>query len=357
MQNMNCPIGIRKNLGKRGSLILAILSFVLPLAVWSAVSYIPFLYHPLVQITDAGDSMFCEPGDEIAKENFAEENANLIAAGEKPMTGVRKNPTYLPAPHEVAKALVTAFKMPPKREGDLWFHESIFHSIKIVFLAFFLSSLVGLPLGVLSGSIPFFEKLTAPFIEFFRYFPAPVFGALAVAILGINDAPKVAIIIIGTFFQQVPMLSATMRRADPALTEAARTLGASPARILMKVIIPEVAPKIYKDMRILLGWAWTYLIVAEVVGTSSGITWFINQQAKYRNFDNVYAAIVILGIIGLGCDLMLDKIGKDLFAWEDGRVGFLTKVRRELMSPRNYVFSFRLTPEEKALKEKNYGKL
>ena len=66
---MNCPIGIRKNLGKRGSLILAILSFVIPLAVWSAVSYIPFIYHPLVQISDAGGSLFCEPGDEIAKEN------------------------------------------------------------------------------------------------------------------------------------------------------------------------------------------------------------------------------------------------------------------------------------------------
>ena len=52
-------------------------------------------------------------------------------------------------------------------------------------------------------------------------------------------------------------------------------------------------------MRILLGWAWTYLIVAEVVGTMSGITFFINQQARYRNFDNVYAAIGMIGIIGL----------------------------------------------------------
>ncbi len=354
---MNCPIGIRKEAGKRGRIILAILSFALPLALWCAVSYIPFIYHPLIQITDAGGSMFCEPGDEIARENFVEENANLLAEGEAPMKGVRANPAYLPAPHSVAKALVTAFRTPPKRDGDVWFYESILHSIKIVFLAFFLSSLVGLPLGILSGSIPFVERLTAPFIEFFRYFPAPVFGALAVAVLGINDAPKIAIIIIGTFFQQVPMLSATTRHADPALTEAARTLGASPLRVLMKVIIPEIAPKIYKDMRILLGWAWTYLIVAEVVGTSSGITWFINQQAKYRNFDNVYAAIVILGIIGLGCDLVLSRIGKDLFAWEDGRVSFLVKLRRELTAPKNYVFSFRLTEAEKELKEKNNGKL
>ena len=99
----------------------------------------------------------------------------IIAAGEKPMKGFRVNPAYLPAPHEVATSLVMAFKTPPKRDGDVWFHESILHSVKIVFLAFFLSSLFGLPLGILSGSIPFFEKLTAPFIEFFRYFPAPVF--------------------------------------------------------------------------------------------------------------------------------------------------------------------------------------
>lgn len=221
---MNCPIGIRKEAGKRGRIILAILSFALPLALWCAVSYIPFIYHPLIQITGAGGSMFCEPGDEIARENFEEENANLLAVGEVPMKGVRVNPAYLPAPHSVAKALVTAFRTPPKRDGDVWFYESILHSIKIVFLAFFLSSLVGLPLGILSGSIPFVERLTAPFIEFFRYFPAPVFGALAVAVLGINDAPKIAIIIIGTFFQQVPMLSATTRHADPALTEAAQFL-------------------------------------------------------------------------------------------------------------------------------------
>lgn len=100
-----------------------------------------------------GRKYVCEPGDEIARENFEEENANLLAVGEVPMKGVRVNPAYLPAPHSVAKALVTAFRTPPKRDGDVWFYESILHSIKIVFLAFFLSSLVGLPLGILS--VPF----------------------------------------------------------------------------------------------------------------------------------------------------------------------------------------------------------
>jgi NitT/TauT family transport system permease protein len=350
------PIGIQKHVGKKWTTVLMILSFIIPLAIWSVVSYVPFVYHPLVKVVDAGGSMFCQPGDEIERSNFEEENRNLLEANERPMTGIRVNPAYLPAPHKVAKALVTAFMTEPKRDGDVWFYESILHSIKIVFLAFLLSSLIGVPLGVACGAVPFFEKLTGPFIEFFRYFPAPVFGALAVAILGINDAPKIAIIIIGTFFQQVPMLCATTRRVDSTLIEAARTLGTSPMRIMFKVVLPDIAPKMYKDMRILLGWAWTYLIVAEVVGTSSGITWFINQQAKYRNFDNVYAAIIILGIIGLGCDMVLNFLGRDFFAWEGGRVGVSSKIKREILAPKDNVFTFCLTPEEKVLKEKYHGR-
>ena len=69
-------------------------------------------------------------------------------------------------------------------------------------------------------------------------------------------------------------------------------------------------------MRILLGWAWTYLIVAEVVGTMSGITFFINQQARYRNFDNVYAAIGMIGIIGFTTDLLLAWLGRVIFPWK-----------------------------------------
>ena len=57
-------------------------------------------------------------------------------------------------------------------------------------------------------------------------------------------------------------------------------------------------PHLYRDQRILLGWAWTYLIVAELIGTSSGITFFITQQARYQHFDNVYAAILMIGLVG-----------------------------------------------------------
>jgi NitT/TauT family transport system permease protein len=100
------------------------------------------------------------------------------------------------------------------------------------------------------------------------------------------------------------------------LLEAAQTLGAKRGLLVRRVILPACLPDLYNDTRILIGCAWTYLVVAEVVGVSSGITFFINQQAKYRNFDNVYAAILIIGFIGLATDQLLSFIGARLFGWK-----------------------------------------
>jgi NitT/TauT family transport system permease protein len=86
--------------------------------------------------------------------------------------------------------------------------------------------------------------------------------------------------------------------------------------LLRRVVIPGILPDLYRDQRILLGWAWTYLIVAELVGASSGITWFITQQARYQHFENVYAAIIMIGIIGLGTDMLLALTGRRLFPWD-----------------------------------------
>ncbi|HET8710975.1 MAG TPA: ABC transporter permease subunit, partial [Spongiibacteraceae bacterium] len=189
-------------------------------------------------------------------------------------------------------------------------------SIQIIFWGFVASSIVGVPLGILCGTYTALSRLSEPFVEFFRYLPAPAFGALAVAILGIYDGPKIAIIFIGTFFQQVLVIANTTRKLDIALIEAALTLGAKKLQLLFRVVIPGILPDLYRDQRILLGWAWTYLIVAELIGTSSGITWFITQQARYKHFENVYAAIIIIGIIGLCTDLLLAALAKWFFPWE-----------------------------------------
>ena len=171
--------------------------------LWVLVSYVPGLWQPYVQVTDPGDVAFFRVDMLIEKEQFAEQKRQALEKNVNPPTGERANPVYLPAPHEVATALYTSFVTPPVRRSEVWFHQSIGHSISINFWGFLYSCLLGVPLGVLCGAYKPVSQLAEPFIEFARYFPAPAFGALAVAILGIHDAPKIAIIFIGTFFQMV----------------------------------------------------------------------------------------------------------------------------------------------------------
>ena len=309
---------VATELNQKNKLILGFCSFLIPILIWCAVSYLPFIWHPQVQITDSGSVPYLQVDSRIDKALFYNEAQNAVNHGDVPPQGKLVNPIYLPAPDEVATALITAFTTPPVQPDAPWFHQSLWHSIKLGFTAFFLSSLIGIPLGILCGFSLKISKLTEPFVEFFRYLPAPAFGALAVAILGINDAPKVAIIVIGTLFQQILIIANTTRMVDRGLIEAGYTLGTNKMKSLFHVVIPAALPDIYRDLRVLLGWAWTYLIVSELIGTTSGITWFITQQARYQNFDNVYAAILIIGVIGLVCDVILMKLGERLFTWKAG---------------------------------------
>lgn len=325
---------VQTSLNARQSMTALVLSFLLPLLLWSLVSYVPGLWHPKIRITDSGASFLLTEDQVVPREYYEQEvlrMQNEGASGEDIPDGVPSNPVYLPAPHKVVQAFYTAFTTEPKRRGEPWLHESLLHSVRIVFLAFLYSSLIGIPLGILAGAFQIFSRLIEPFVEFFRYLPAPAFGALAVAVLGINDGPKITIIVIGTLFQQILVIANTVRGLDRSLLEAAQTLGARTPQLIFKVIIPGVLPRMFKDLRILLGWAWTYLIVAEVVGASTGITWFINQQAKYRIYENVYAAIMMIGMIGLSCDMILAGLSKFLFPWEEGnKSGWANKFRSRM---------------------------
>ena len=305
-------------LARRSGTALTVGSFLLPLLLWCLVSYVPAVWHPKMRIEAPGGVDYFQPGMLVDRDDFQRQLTDMRQGGKAVPTGRPANPIYLPAPHQVAAALYTAFTSAPAQKDAPWLHQSLWHSIQIIFWGFAISSAVGVPLGVLAGTYRSVGRLSEPFIEFFRYLPAPAFGALAVAVLGIYDSPKVAVIVIGTFFQQVLIIANTTRKIDATLVEAGRTLGARGARVITSVVLPGILPDLYRDQRILLGWAWTYLIVAELIGTSSGITFFITQQARYQHFENVYAAIVIIGVIGFGSDLLLQRLGRKLFPWDQG---------------------------------------
>jgi NitT/TauT family transport system permease protein len=311
---------VRRPLSPRARVALGLLSFIIPLAVWSAASYVPAVWHPDMLISDPGDVDYFQVGMRVDRATFASEAEQARKDGKAPPVGTPANPIYLPAPGDVLRAFYLSFTTAPEQQDGKWLHQSLWQSIQVIFWGFVISSLIGVPLGILCGASTAIARLTEPFVEFFRYLPAPAFGPLAVAVLGIYDGPKIAIIVIGTLFQQILIIANTVRRADFALVEAAMTLGKRNLQLLTQVVIPGTLPDLFRDQRVLLGWAWTYLIVAELIGATSGISLFITQQARYQHFANVYAAIAMIGILGLGTDMILAVIGRRLFPWDPQNV-------------------------------------
>ncbi|MFA5258100.1 MAG: ABC transporter permease [Opitutales bacterium] len=228
--------------------------------------------------------------------------------------GVPANPVYLPAPHEVIEQGYKDFTKvtdPDKPTMGQRFKQSVY----IILAGFFLSCLIGIPLGVMCGTFDFFSKLFEPFVDFFRYMPAPVFSTLLVAVFLAHDAPKIALVFVGTFFQMVLIVANTTRQLDVSLLEAAQTLGAKHFTLIRRVILPGITPNLYNDLRILLGWSWTWLVIAELIGVKSGLTEFIETQGRWRNFESVYPVIILIGITGFTTDQILSAMRRYFFPW------------------------------------------
>ena len=230
--------------------------------------------------------------------------------------GVPSNPVYLPAPHEVLSAGWSDFNTVPENGmPTMW--ERYRHSLTIIFWGFAYSCMLGIPLAILCGSFDFFSKLHEPFIDFFRYMPAPTFSVLFVAFLGTSDAPKIMLVFIGTFFQLVLVIANTTRLLENSLIEAAQTLGANRRQLLTRIILPGILPNLYNDLRILLGWAWTWLVIAELIGEKTGLTGFIDTQGTRYNFDRVFPVIILIGLTGFFTDRLLHWLRHLFFPWTE----------------------------------------
>jgi NitT/TauT family transport system permease protein len=180
---------------------------------------------------------------------------------------------------------------------------------------FAIAALVAVPLGVAMGAYKPVEAFFEPFVSFARYLPASAFIPLLILWAGIGEAQKLAVIFIGSFFSLVLMIAVTVGNTRRDLVEAAYTLGSSDASLVRRVLVPGAAPEIAEQLRTVLGWAWTYVIVAELIGASSGIGHMITDSQALLATDQIIFGIIVIGIIGLVSDLAWKRVNHKLFPW------------------------------------------
>ncbi|GAF38236.1 binding-protein-dependent transport system inner membrane protein [Agrilactobacillus composti DSM 18527 = JCM 14202] len=250
----------QKSISKRSAFLMGVLAFVFLILAWSVVTY----------------------------------------------TGI-VDPLFAPSPSATLQEAV--------RMMTSGFWTDIGVTVMRVMLGFAVALLVALPIGIFVGAYAPVAAFFEPVFSFVRYMPASAFIPLFIFWIGIGEKEKIAIIILGSLPQLILMIANNIRNVESSLIEVSYTLGTTPINVLWKVILPKSIPDIMNTIRIVLGWAWTYVIVAEMVGASSGIGYTILQAQRTMKVDSIFVGILILGLIGLICDSVLIMLNKRLFPW------------------------------------------
>jgi NitT/TauT family transport system permease protein len=215
---------------------------------------------------------------------------------------------FLPTPAQVANA-----------SWRLLYTEDFLGDIGVsvyrVFVGFSIAAAIAVPLGVLMGSVQLFRSLLEPCLAFTRYMPATAFIPLLVLWLGIDDTQKFAVIFVGTFFTLTLMVMVSTLAVPIALIEAAIMLGATPVQLIRQVIWPAAKPAVFSDLRIVLGWAWTYIVIAEIVAASSGVGYIILSASRFMDTATIFVGIISIGVIGLLSDVTFTIAARMLFPY------------------------------------------
>ena len=217
-------------------------------------------------------------------------------------------PQFLPAPSKVLAAMWSMML----NQNLLW-HAWV--SCLRVLLAFSIAAIMAVPIGILMSSYRVVGASLEPTIDFIRYLPVPALVPISIIWFGVGETTKIFLLWLGTFFQLVLLVADDMRRVPQEYVEVAFTLGGKPRNILVDVGLRAMGPTLLDNLRITLGWCWTYLVLAEIVAADSGLGFVIWSARRYVKTPEVLAGVVVIGLIGLVTDQLLRMLHRRMFKY------------------------------------------
>jgi NitT/TauT family transport system permease protein len=205
------------------------------------------------------------------------------------------NPLFLSSPSQTWQAGVNAAKT-----GVLW--TDMGASVSVIVLGFLISTAVAIPVGLLMGTYKHGEAFFEPPIDFIRYMPAVAFAPLVLIWFGTSNTQKLVLLFIGIFFQEALLVMDNVKTVRRNLVDIAYTMGLRQRHVIRRVIVRASLPGIVDTLRISMGWAWTYLVVAELIGANDGLGFRIQQSERYLDTPTMIFYLIVIGILGLGFD-------------------------------------------------------
>jgi len=221
----------------------------------------------------------------------------------------------LPSASQMADAVVRAAIEPDKRTGErvLWVDTA--SSLRRIGLGLLISALIALVFGIAAGTLPLFGAPLSPLFAVLSMIPPLAILPILFITLGLGEVSKVALIVIGVAPMLTRDLEQTARRLPAELLIKAQTLGANSWTLILRVVLPQLLPRLLISLRLALGSAWLFLIAAEAIASTDGLGYRIFLMRRYLAMDTILPYVVWITLLAFVSDQLLKLASTRLFPW------------------------------------------
>ncbi len=210
---------------------------------------------------------------------------------------------------------------PSRRTGEYLLWADTLSSLRLLLMGVGISALLGLSVGLLNGGIPLIRIPFSPLVTTVSLIPPMAILPILFIVFGLGDLAKVMLIVIGI----CPILIRDLQLKTLSLPEEqlikAQTLGATSWQILLRMMLPQVLPRLFEAVRLTLGSAWLFLIAAEAIAATQGLGYRIFLVRRYLDMSVILPYVVWITLLAFAMDLLLKVTARKAFPWYFGRNG------------------------------------
>ncbi|HDZ56955.1 MAG TPA: ABC transporter permease [Pseudomonas xinjiangensis] len=224
----------------------------------------------------------------------------------------------LPSATQMVDAIDRLAFEPDRRSGDYLFWQDTASSLQRIAIGLGISALIGLCLGVAAGTIPLFSAPLSPLLTVLSMIPPLALLPILFIVFGLGELSKVVLIVIGITPIIARDLEQRAREIPPELLVKAQTLGANTWTLILRVVLPQLLPRLLISLRLVLGSAWLFLIAAEAIASTDGLGYRIFLVRRYMSMDVILPYVAWITLLAWAMDYGLRRLTQFAFPWYEG---------------------------------------
>ncbi|MCR4510520.1 ABC transporter permease [Pseudomonas sp. 32.2.56] len=228
------------------------------------------------------------------------------------------NDKLLPSASQMAAAVDRLAFTEDKRSGNYLFWQDSAASLKRLGMGIGIAALAGLCLGIAAGIIPLFGAPLSPLLTVLSMVPPLAILPILFIVFGLGELSKVMLIVIGITPILARDLEQRAREIPQEILIKAQTLGASTWTLILRVVLPQLLPRLLIALRLVLGSAWLFLIAAEAIASTDGLGYRIFLVRRYMAMDVILPYVVWITLLAWLMDLGLRQTTRLCFPWYEG---------------------------------------